>query len=343
VNHATREEPQPVEPEPVVVEPEPVVIEPEPVVVEPEPVVAEPEPDPVTAPEPEPRAVEPEPEPRAVEPEPAPPALLFAGPLESALRHPFLVLLPLLAAVGAAVALGLQRDPVYSTAARINVGRVDVPAYTLQGVTIGNSTLASSYARAITAPAVTKSAARKSGIDLTEAYLGLSASQVPKSTLIEVNAEGTSSARAIRLANAGADALITYVTKLNVRQERTTDLRAYRAASARVQRALVKVQTLTFGNPFKTAALRKQLREARTEFATRQLEANAIGARITQRANAPESKGLLQLVVPASRAESDRDETLEELIIIGVVTGLVLGLAFALLVTNWRYLRSPRH
>src|SRR4051812_24345023 len=81
----------------------------------------------------------------------APREPVFRGPLESMLLPPILVVVPVLLCVGVAVIAGLVRQPTYSAEARINVGRTDVPAYTLQGTTIGNATLASSYSRAVPA------------------------------------------------------------------------------------------------------------------------------------------------------------------------------------------------
>ena len=74
---------------------------------------------------------------------------MFVGPLESVFRYPLFAIVPVVALVLAGLAVGLLRSPVYTAEARISVGRVDVPAYTLQGVTVGNSTLAASYARAL--------------------------------------------------------------------------------------------------------------------------------------------------------------------------------------------------
>ena len=89
----------------------------------------------------------------------------------------------------------MARDAVYSAEARVNVGRVDVPAYTLQGVTVGNATLAASYARALAAPEVIERAARDAGVPVDEARGNLTGSQIPKSTLIRIEADGSSSAK----------------------------------------------------------------------------------------------------------------------------------------------------
>jgi capsular polysaccharide biosynthesis protein len=297
----------------------------------PEP-AAEAEPEPVTQPTP---VVAPEPV-ATVERD------VFRGPLESALRHPILTLLPLIAAIALAAAIAYQRDPIYTAAARINVGRVDVPAYTLSDTLIGNATLAASYSRAIAAPAVAEVAGKKAHVPPLVAQSHITASQVPRSTLIEVQARGASSGQAITLANAGSQALIDYVTKLNLRQQQNRDINQYRAAARKVQNALTKVQLLTLKGAIRSSKLRPKLARARAELATRQAKAQSLGIRLNQGAQAPETKNLLQLAVPANRASSDRSNVLQEMLIIGAAAGLVLGLALALLATNWRYLRSVR-
>ena len=168
-------------------------------------------------------------------PEPSGPA--FIGPLESVFRYPLFAIVPVVALVLIGLLVGVARDAVYSAEARVNVGRVDVPAYTLQGVTVGNATLAASYARALAAPEVIERAARDAGVPVDEARGNLTGSQIPKSTLIRIEADGSSSAEAQRLANAAALQLIRYVTRLNVRQQEDQALQRYRRAQQEAQQA----------------------------------------------------------------------------------------------------------
>jgi capsular polysaccharide biosynthesis protein len=257
------------------------------------------------------------------------------GPLESVFRYPLFAIIPIVALVLIGLLVGVTRDAVYSAEARINVGRVDVPAYTLQGVTIGNSTLAASYARAIVAPEVIDRAAREVGIPPNEARNNLTGSQVPKSTLIQIEADGSSSAEAQALANAAALQLIRYVTRLNVRQQEDRALQRFRQAEARVERARTKVIRISSRRPSSAAAER-----ARINLRTAQLHARSVGARVLQATVAPSPENLLQLVVPAATADSDRDTVLQESLLIGLVAGIVLGFGLALLRANWLLIRG---
>lgn len=259
----------------------------------------------------------------------------FYGPLESALRHPVLVLVPVALLVLAGLAVGLLRSPVYTAEARINVGRVDVPAYTLQGVTIGNSTLAGSYARALAAPAVITGAARRANVSVATARDSLVGSHIPGSTLIRIEAEGGSTEEAARLANGAATALIEYVTRLNVRQQDTRSLARYRRAEAAVEDLRTRLAELVRERPNSRAA-----EEARVDLRTAELHARTVGARVLQATVAPPAENLLQLVVPAATAESDKDSVLQRALLIGLAAGLVVGFALALLRANWQLLRS---
>jgi hypothetical protein len=269
------------------------------------------------------------------QPAPAAPGSEFYGPLESVLRYPLYAIVPVVVLVLAGLAFGLLRSPVYEAQARINVGRIDVPAYTLQGVTIGNSTLASSYSRALAAPVVIERAAKSVGIPVTTARENLAASQVPRSTLIQVEAEGESSGQAQQLVNAAALELIRYVTKLNVKQQQSRSLSRFRRARAVAERARTRLIRIQGKHPGSSAAER-----ARVQLQTAELNARAVGARVVGATVAPTPENLLQLVVPAASADSDESSVLQEALLIGLVAGLVLGFALALVRANWHLVRG---
>lgn len=266
----------------------------------------------------------------------------FYGPLESMLRHPFLTVLPVLLLVGGAIALGLTRDPTYTAEARINVGRVDVPAYTLQGVTIGNATLAASYALAIEAEEVVEDSAREAGISPDEARDQLSASHVPRSTLIQIDAEGVSEDQAEDLANGAARALIDYVSDLYTDQQERGSLERYREAQLDASRLRRRLRSLQ--SQFPESA--RVVENARLDFLSALLRVQAQGARAVEGmaggTAAPTAQNLLQLTVPASTAASDESSYLKRLGLIGLAAGLVLGIAIALLRANWQLLRRVR-
>ena len=253
----------------------------------------------------------------------------FRGLLESALRHPFLAVVPVIVLVGIAAAIGLIRDPTYTAESRISVGRIDVPAYTLHGVIIGNATLASGYARTIDAEPVVGPAGNAVGLSPSEARDRLSASPIPGTTLIRVEAEGPEQAQTIKLSNAGSRSLINYVEDLN-RQETSGLLREYRGARARQERARSTLNRL-LRSPRPSRA---RLENARLDLASAQLQADTIGNQYRALQDGPDTQNLLQFVAPAAEAKSDRHSMFQRLLLIGLAVGVLVGLALPLLREN---------
>ena len=263
----------------------------------------------------------------------------LVGPLEAFLRRPITTLLPLVLLLAGAIYLGLEREPTYTSEARINVGRADVPAYTLQGVVAGNTQLAGSYALTIGAAPVAEQAARDTGLTPAEASGRLGATLVPGSTLIQVDAEGPSSDQAIELANAGAQALIDYVTEVNRNTEGRRLFRQYREAQREVQRIQRRVERLARRNG---RAAREELGRAQISLDAAQLRASSLANLYRNASIEPATTSPLTLIAPAAKADSDRREVMEQMIIVAAAAGLVLGLGFALLRANWARLRALR-
>ena len=269
---------------------------------------------------------------------PGPERPRLAGPLEAFMRHPVLTLLPLVLLVAGAVYIGTQRDPEHEADARIAVGNTNVQAFLLQEVVTGNQALAASYSRAIDAPDVSLAAARAVGIPPAAAAERLSGSPVPGSTLINVEATGPNGPESIALANAGADALIDYVKKVNTTDEADDLFRRYQKAQAKARRAEQRTQRLLRSSRRNSPAAT----EARIEQDAAALKASDLANRYRAATVEANSASKLTLIGPANESESDRDDVLEQLLLIGAIAGLVLGLALALLRTNWPVLRSLR-
>jgi capsular polysaccharide biosynthesis protein len=268
---------------------------------------------------------------------PPPPARpRIAGPLEAFVRHPIVTLLPIVLLAGAGVAIGLERDPVYTAKARVNVGRADVAPFVLQSVVGGNATLAASYARVVSTEKVVRGAARRSGVTPQQAADGLDASPIPGSTLIQVEATGAGEAEAVSLANGGARSLIAYVTSVTGSREKRAAFRRYRRAQAEVERTQLRVIALRRRGP--SAALSRAL----VDFEAAKLRASNLANQYRGTAGDPTGGSPLRLIAPAASASSDRASTLQRLILIGVAAGLVVGLGLALLVSNRGRLRAMR-
>jgi uncharacterized protein involved in exopolysaccharide biosynthesis len=266
----------------------------------------------------------------AEEPRPVP----VVGPLEAVVRHPLLFILPVLVLLAGATAIALTRQPEYKAQARLNVGRANVPPYTVQGVVFGNQSLAVSYSRAIASPTVVQSAARRADVSFSEANNALSATAVPGSTVIRIDAEGSSRRQAIALANGASVGLRFYVVTLNRNPQTTQILREYRRAQRQLDRAEARAGRVEDPNS-------RAGQDAANDLQVARLRASSLEGqyRFTLGNEAPTN--LVQVLAPATSAKSDFVSKLQQLLLIGGAAGLILGVAFALLRAN-RVLRRFR-
>lgn len=267
-----------------------------------------------------------------------PPPLV--GPLEAVLRHRALFLAPIVALLALGAALGLLRHPVYTAETRLNVGRVDVPSYVLQGVILGNQALAESYARAIDAEQVFLPAALKVGVNPFTARDHLQASPIPNSTLIRVDATDTQSLRAVALANAAGDALVTYTTTLNRDPGTANLLGRYEAAETTVVRARDRMRAVQahFGSK-SSAPAQAAVAKASVALQAAQLQAADLSDRYRASSQGQLPANLVQVVVSATTATSDFVPKLELLLFVGAAAGALVGCALALMRAN----RERRH
>jgi len=275
-----------------------------------------------------------EPYPNVGPPYDPPPPTTFVGPLESVIRHPFVAALPVVLLVALALVIGLARSPKHISEARISVGRVDVPAFTLQNVVTGNQALAGSYARAIDAPKVLADTGRRVGITPDQARDRLFASPIPSSTLIRVEASGKSEKAAADLANAGARSLIRYVSALQERQQNNGVLEEYKHAQLVTDHRRQDLARL-----FKQKARRGLIETARLELLAAQLRSQRLSTLYNNANNGPTPPAPLQLLAPANGASSDFGSMLQKLLLIGVAAGLVIGVGLALALSNGARIR----
>jgi hypothetical protein len=261
------------------------------------------------------------------------------GPLLSVLRHPLAALVPLVAMVGVAAAIGLSHGATYTADALLSVGRVNVPAFTLQGVIQGNATLAANYARAIKAPAVYESAARRARVTASTANSDLTASPIPESTLIRVEAMSGGRDEAIAIANGGGRALIRYVQTLNRDPISARLLDQYRQVQVRLTQLHERIAALNAHPGKSVAKFLRSLGNANVDLQTTSLRSLDLQSEYqAARANQP-SPAIVQLLSPATTASSDHTSVLEQVLLVGGVVGAVLGVIFALMLENREWLR----
>jgi hypothetical protein len=163
---------------------------------------------------------------------------------------------------------------------------------------------------------------------------------VPSSTLIQVEATGPNERDAVALANSGSESLIRYVQRIEKQGGAREALATYRRNQARVVALQRRVQSLS-----RPAAARKQrakLQKASVDLEAAKLEAENSANLFRAAEGAAPASASLSLIAPAADARSDYRDKLQQLILLGIAAGLVLGLALALLRANRGVLRSMR-
>jgi len=260
---------------------------------------------------------------------PAAPAL---APIAAIARHRLLVLIcaAVLAAIGGA--LGAARAGTYTAAATLQVGRVNPNSPGFYGFVQSASDLATAFSRAITAAPVLRAVRARTGLEPAAAAARLSAEPIPSSPAFRVVAEGPTAAAAVRLANVTSKALIVYEARANAYSPDTARLlRRYRAASRRLAQATETASKAarTYATAPGTAA-RESLEEAQAEKAAASLQADALAGSYRLSAQST-TTGLISMLAGAVTASSDRRAKIQLLGFIGLIGGLTIGCAIAVL------------
>ena len=236
-------------------------------------------------------------------------------------RHLALFLLPILIGAGIGAAYGLVRKQEYTAESRISIGQLSLAIQGLPGFVGAASNLSAAYARTIGAPDITRAAAKAAGVSPKRAADALRASSISNTPLFRVEAEDTDRQKAIKLANAGAHALIIHVLNLNKRANLRGQILVKYDRNAKKLAQLQRAAKAA-GNKPNSVEVRARLSKAiLRQVALANLYKGAAAGEVTQ--------NLLQVVRPAAEANGDRDTTVARGALIGGLIGLLLGLALA--------------
>jgi capsular polysaccharide biosynthesis protein len=248
--------------------------------------------------------------------------------LASALKRSWLlVLICVLACVGAGAAISLLRSPVYKADSQLFVGSFDVRSVAIPGFVTASQQLADAYSRLAASDAVVVPVARQLGLTPAKVRERLSSSNVPGSPVVRITAEGASRRTAVELARAASNETVNQVRVLTARTNEADQLLArFKIAAAKSQQADARAARLRAQGASQTTILAAQT-DAETAKLGVQTLANLYGE---ARAN---SGGVAQahVVNAAVTATSDRGAVLQQLALLGAVAGLVAGAALAVL------------
>src|SRR3954469_1650143 len=119
----------------------------------------------------------------------------FGGPRtvgEAIGRHWWLPVLLAVVLGAAGAVVGYMRNPVYTTSAELNAGRIDVQAQSISGYTQASAYLATTYSRVVHSGAVLTPVARRTGRSIDFVARSLSATPIPNSSVFRVQAKAKS-------------------------------------------------------------------------------------------------------------------------------------------------------
>jgi hypothetical protein len=224
------------------------------------------------------------------------------------------------------VGFGLLRQTTYTASATLQVGQVNPNSAGFLGYVQSASSLATAFSRSIAAAPVLTTIERRLALDPNDVTPRLSAEPIPLAPAFRVIATGTSDSSAIRLANVTASAVIAYESRSNSANPQAKSLlEDYRLASLQLRRAEAELAEL---GP--SPADPNALAQAEAEKAAAAVKRKGIStAYIAAVASQAPREGLVSLVAGATSASSDRKAKIELYAFLGLLVGLVLGCAAA--------------
>jgi uncharacterized protein involved in exopolysaccharide biosynthesis len=240
--------------------------------------------------------------------------------------YPWHFAIALLVCMTLAIALAMLRAPTYTANAELGIGRVDVSTYSIPGWVSASRELAASYSRTLSTSAVTAALARELRTTPAAINSRLSASPIPESPVIQVTAHGSSERDAVRLANGATHGLIRYVKQLNRSNPDSGRLLGEFKRAAVGLREAREARALAAGS-----AGSADLDELDARIAAAALEVKTLNGLYRASRQGQAATDVIQVLSPAVLARSDSAAFLQRMLFVGLVAGLALGLAVALL------------
>lgn len=257
---------------------------------------------------------------------------------QSVRRHPVVFLLPVFIAVAAAIAIGLTRPTQYEAQSRLGIARVDVTTPgALAGYANGASQLAETYSRTMSADEVRAAVGKRLGISPRRLEGRLKANPVPGTPVFRITATAQSAAAAIELANVGSDELVRYIGRLNRPGFDAPELlKRYENAATTLQTAIAERDLAKRAyERSDTSANLERLVAARAATQVAQIRTDALEE--SYRTNTQTgARRLVQILARPTKASTDRDSKLQILAFVGLLGGIAVGVALAVLVAARR-------
>ncbi len=260
-------------------------------------------------------------------------------PLEAMARVWPVVVLCALIGGGLGVGAALARPTTYTASARLAVGGSSLAAQAVPGFADASKQLASNYARFVeTEPVVAALSPSDRGAVHT-----VSASPVPDSNVVLLEATASTEGAATRAAQAGATQLRAEVADATAGTSPEDALALYTDVSTQVaqaQQRQVSAQAAydqlrsrvgTVDAPSQTQLDRASsaVAQASSALAVLQVQQNALGTKYQDAVNAPASQSQLEIVQPGTPEFNDRRSKAERYGLAGLVLGLLVAALLA--------------
>jgi hypothetical protein len=249
-------------------------------------------------------------------------------------RYPLVILIPVVLLVGLGVAAGLRRGVTYSASAEIVVQPLAPNVTQLPGAIQSAEDLATNQSRLIGSDGITTPLAQQFKTTGEDIAARVSATPVPSSTIIKIEAEGDSPTAAVRLANAAAARFSKYA---NGQVQSSTDthgtLQEYEDAATEFARAQATKERIDRATPTPPETTRARVSAAA---ATAQLQQNALAQQYESFVQGRGTAPSVHPFVTATSASSNRLSNLEIFVFAGLVGGLAIGAALVVLLANRR-------
>ncbi|MEN3284658.1 MAG: hypothetical protein V7607_5798 [Solirubrobacteraceae bacterium] len=283
-------------------------------------------------------------------------------------RYWFLILLAV-AALGALGAYeGHERKPVYEARASLSVGLLDLTTQSVPGFAVGGEVVAAGFSRAVQTNAIVLPVARELRMDPNAVRSRIISTPVPNGPIFTVSATGSSATDAVRLANAVSRAMVDYgrsrsnsdaafarmlekyraaVRERDKARSHVTALRSKLSDSATGTGSGVGASTSGSASGTKTtgqssAPKRGELAQAKADLEAKQLRVDSLADAYRARASTPGTSAVVQRLVDAVGASSDRSSKMQLYAGLGALAGLCVGTALAALLMAMRHRRRRR-
>jgi Chain length determinant protein len=249
-------------------------------------------------------------------------------------RYWYVVLVCVVLGAACGAVYAFKRPPVYTASARLSALNVNTA---LSAGTAGSletaQELAGTYARVVQTSQVTQAVASALHTTPAWAFQHVTATPIPNSPFVRIDANASTPATAMTAANAALKALLPYVRQLTLLPSGAPLLATVRADALKLGRAqsqlgVLRGQAAATTTP--STGLQQRINAATANVAVAQTRLDGAQEAYTEQATTQASARQAIATSRALIATSDRKQVAQVAILLGLLVGLVIGVAAAM-------------